>query len=91
MTMTVKLDPALERTLRLRSAATSQSASELIRQALTLYLESSPAPAQSAYEVGQHLFGKHRGPTDLASKRKAHFADALADKQRRRTSEPGHV
>ena len=89
MTMTVKLDPALEQGLRQRSAATDRSASELIREALTLYLESSPAPTRSAYEAGQHLFGKHRGSADLASRRKTHFADALTDKQRRRTAGPG--
>ncbi len=88
MTMTVKLDAALEMDLRQRSAARGQSASALIREALTLYLESSPAPTRSAYEAGQHLFGKYRGPEDLSARRKDLFAEVLTDNRRRRKAEP---
>ncbi len=84
MTMTVKLAPTLELGLRQRSAALGRPASELIREALQAYLDATPAPARSAYEIGLDLFGKHAGPADLASKRKTHFADTVADKHARR-------
>jgi hypothetical protein len=81
MTMTVKLAPALEQGLRQRSVALGKPASELIRDALQIYLDSTPAPARSAFELGQGLFGQHAGPADLAAARKMAFAKLVAEKQ----------
>lgn len=81
MTMTVKLDPPLERALRTRSAALGVSASALMREALQLYLSQTEPPAPSAYELGVDLFGRYAGPADLAARRKEHWQDVLVDKQ----------
>jgi hypothetical protein len=82
MTVTVKLDPLLEQSLRRRSAALGRPASELIREALRNYLEATPEPQPSAYELGEDLFGRHRGPANLAGTRKAAAARIWADKHR---------
>ena len=84
MTMTVKLPTLLEQDLRLRSAALGQPASELIREALQAYLGGARAARTSAYALGEDLFGRHRGPADLATDRKAAVADAWAAKHARR-------
>jgi len=80
MTMSVKLDPLLEQRLRQRAGALGRPASEIIREALVQWLDATPAPVPSAHELGADLFGRHRGPSDLASRRKQHAADAWADK-----------
>ena len=80
MTMTVKLDPALEQRLRQRSAALGKPASEIIREALQAWLLSTPEPETSAYARGSDLFGRHRGPADLATRRKQVASDLWADK-----------
>ncbi len=87
--MTVKLAPALEHSLRQRSAALGRPASALIREALQAYLDSTPAAAASAYDLGKDLFGRHRGPADLAATRKQAAADEWAEKHRRRTARSG--
>ncbi|MBK7002973.1 MAG: CopG family transcriptional regulator [Rhodoferax sp.] len=71
MTMTVKLDAALERALRSRCAAVGCSASALMREALLAYLAQTEPPTPSAYALGHDLFGRHAGPQDLVSQRKA--------------------
>lgn len=81
MTVTVKLDAPLEERLRRRAAATGSTTSELIREALQRYLdEAAEAPSPSAFALGAGLFGRHRGPADLATTRKAALADAWAAK-----------
>ena len=85
MTMTVKLDPALEQRLRRHSAALGRPASELIREALVVYLDNAPAQAPSAYALGSDLFGRYGGPADLAASRKS----ALADVWSRKRATPG--
>jgi len=80
MTMTVKLDPALELRLRNHSAALGQPASEIIRQALQEFLAGTPEADSSAFSMGSDLFGRHHGPADLASQRKQATADLWADK-----------
>ena len=85
--MTVKLAPALEQGLRQRSAALGRPASELIREALQGYLDATPAPI-SAYELGRDVFGKYRGPTDLARDRQALLAQTWDEKQARRAPKP---
>jgi hypothetical protein len=82
MTMSVKLPPALEQSLRRRSAALARPASELIREALQAYLDTAPSAVPSAYELGKDLFGKYSGPSDLARRRKETLTRVLADKRR---------
>jgi hypothetical protein len=84
MTMTVKLGVELEQRLRRRSAALGKPASALIRDALVSYLNAESPAEASAHALGADLFGRHRGPADLASNRKADLADAWAEKHRAR-------
>ena len=77
MTITVKLETALEAQLRERAARTGRTTSEVVRAALQAYLAGDDGlPARSAFELGADLFGRHRGPADLAQQRKRHLADA---------------
>ena len=83
MTTTVKLPDQLEKTLRQRCAQEGRSISEVMRDALVSYLSQPPA-ISSAWALGQGVFGRHAGPTDLAENRKSALADALDEKQARR-------
>lgn len=80
MTMTIKLAPEMEQQLRRRSAALGRPASALIREALALYLAANAPAATSPYALGAGVFGRHRGPVDLAENRKKRVADAWAEK-----------
>ena len=80
MTMTIKLAPEMEQQLRRRSAALGRPASALIREALALYLETNTPAETSAFALGADLFGRHRGPADLAEQRKTHVADVWSEK-----------
>lgn len=84
MTMTIKLDPEMERALRQQSAALGVPASAVIREALSEWLESRGGTGRSAFELGEDLFGKHVGPEDLASDRKRHFADVVDERDTHR-------
>jgi len=75
MTVTIKLDVALEEQLRQRAVASGRSTSDVVRAALQLYLaQADDGTARSAFELGAGLFGQHAGPVDLAQQRKAAFA-----------------
>ena len=80
MTLTIKLEPALEKALGARSAALKQPKSALVREALRAYLDQSASP----YDLGRDLFARHDGPRDLASNRKKHLAGVLDEKRRSR-------
>jgi predicted transcriptional regulator len=80
MTMTIKLAPEMEQQLRRRSAALGLPASALIREALALYLEAKAPAETSAYALGAGVFGRHRGPADLAEQRRKLVADAWSEK-----------
>lgn len=85
MTVAIKLDPALEERLRRRAASSGRSTSEVVRAALQAYLDQpDPQPPRSAYELGADLFGRHRGPADLAQDRKQALAEIQAERQARR-------
>jgi predicted transcriptional regulator len=85
MTVTIKLDTALEERLRQRAASTGRSTSDVVRAALHEYLsEADRELPRSAYELGKGLFGRHQGSADLASHRKALLAEDWADKRARR-------
>ncbi len=78
MTTTVKLPNTLEDSLRERCASEGRSISEVMRDALVMYLATAPKGVASAFELGQDLFGRSYGAglelADLASKRKAYSA-----------------
>ena len=80
MTLTIKLEPDLEKALGARSAALKQPKSVLVRDALRAYLNQSASP----FELGRDLFARHSGPSDLAVNRKQHLAAVLSEKRRRR-------
>lgn len=85
MTLTVKLDPTLEHALRQRCSAQGRSVSDMVREALQTYLAAQPSEPPSAYALGEDLFGRHHGPADLATQRKAALAEVWADKQHQRS------
>ena len=76
MTTTVKLPETLEGSLRERCALEERSISEVMRDALMMYLATAPKGVASAYELGQDLFGRKYsdglGIKDLAMNRKAY-------------------
>ncbi len=83
MTVTVKLDPALEERLRLRAAGSGTSTSEVIRSALVAYLgdgDNAAAAQVSPFSLGSGLFGRYGGEATLAQNRKRSLSDAWADK-----------
>ena len=85
MTVTIKLETALEEQLRQRAAATGRTTSDVVRAALQSYLaQDERGSRRSAFELGADLFGRHRGPAGLAQDRKRGLADAWAERQARR-------
>ena len=80
MTLTIKLEPDLEKALGARSAALKQPKSALVRDALRAYLNQSASP----FELGRDLFARHAGPADLASQRKQYLVEVLDEKRRGR-------
>ena len=80
MTLTVKLDPVLERTLARRSAERGVPKSVVVKEALTEYLAREPV---CAYDAGKDLFGRSgSGDGTLSARRRKHYA-ALVDAKRR--------
>ncbi len=86
MTVTVKLDTQLEERLRRRAAGSGRSTSEVIRAALQAYLDQPDerAAPRSAFDLGADLFGRHRGPADLAQRRKQAAAEVWGERHARR-------
>lgn len=80
MTMTVKLEPALEQRLRQRCVVRGVSASQVIREALVQWLDRQAEALPSAHALGADLFGRHAGPADLATRRKQALGEIWADK-----------
>ena len=82
MTLTVKLDAELERTLARRSAERGVPKSTVVKEALTEYLAREPV---SAYDAGRDLFGRHgSGDGKLSARRREEYAAIAHAKQRRR-------
>jgi len=81
MTLTVKLDPELESALARRCAAEGATKSAVVQAALREYL----GRAQSPYELGKDLFGRHAsGRRDLSSRRREHYQRLVNEKRRAR-------
>jgi plasmid stability protein len=85
MTVTVKLDPALESRLRQRCAAEGRTASDVIREALSAHFDATPAPKVTAFALGRDLFGRFEGPADLASRRREQVGAWAEARDRART------
>lgn len=88
MTVTFKLDPALEEQLRQRAHASGRSTSEVVRAALQRYLaepDEADGRPRSSYELGADLFGRYAGPADLATRRRLGFVAAAAERHARRS------
>jgi predicted transcriptional regulator len=82
MTLTVKLDPALERALARRSAERGVPKSVVVKTALAEHLAKEPS---SAYDVGKDLFGRHgSGAGDLSVRHREAYANLVDAKRRRR-------
>lgn len=82
MTLTVKLDPELERALARRSAERGVPKSVVVKEALVAHLAQEPA---AAYAAGKDLFGRHgSGDSNLSVKRRELFAEIVDAKRRRR-------
>lgn len=82
MTLTVKLDPELERALARRSAERGVPKSRVVKDALTEYLAKEPA---SPYEAGKDLFGRHgSGDGKLSTQRRERYAELMNAKRRGR-------
>ena len=82
MTLTVKLDPEMERALARRSAERGVPKSVVVKQALAEYLAKEPV---SAYEAGKDLFGRYgSGERDLSVRRRERYAELIDAKHRRR-------
>lgn len=75
MTMSFKLDAALEQRLRQHSLVLGLPVSQIIREALQAWLDDTPQVPASAFALGRDLFGRHAGPVDLASHRKQAAAE----------------
>lgn len=82
MTLTVKLDEALERSLEERSAERGVPKSVVVKEALAQYLAREPV---AAYEAGKALFGRHgSGDGTLSVRRREAFVEAADAKRRGR-------
>jgi Ribbon-helix-helix protein, copG family len=82
MTLTVKLEPDLEKALLRRSLERGVSKSVVVKRALTEYLAKETT---SAYEAGKDLFGRHgSGEGDLSVRRRERYADLIDAKRNRR-------
>lgn len=85
MTVTIKLDVALEEQLRQRAQASGRSTSDVVRAALQAYLATDEqGPPRSAFDLGADLFGRHGGPADLATQRKSGYGTVAAERHARR-------
>ena len=83
--MNVSLTAQLESYVQQKVASGMyNSASEVMRDALTAYLAQPPVTG-SAWALGQGFFGRYSGPEDLAENRKSQLADAWSDKHAQRT------
>ncbi len=82
MTLTVKLEPALEALIAARSRAEGSTKSAIVQEALRAYLERN---SKSAYQLGQEVFGKRgSGTRDLSARRHTYYAELANAKRRRR-------
>lgn len=84
MTLSVRLESALERRLLDYSTEQGVSKSEVVKQSLEAFF-AQKIPKKTAWELGKHLFGRHDvdAPTDLSVNHAQHYADVLSEKHLR--------
>jgi len=80
MTTTVKLPDSLEAALRQRCLHEGRSISEIMRDALSVYLAREPE-MDSAWALGREVFGRHAGAANLAADRKQALAEVWDSRQ----------
>jgi predicted DNA-binding protein len=81
---TVRLPPELEQKLQVLSEAQHRSKSELIKEALELFLKTQESEKDS-YEIGKDLFGKYgSGQGNLSQDYKQLLKDKIRAKHRSR-------
>ncbi|MDO5104052.1 MAG: hypothetical protein Q4D91_14365 [Lautropia sp.] len=69
MALTIELASGLEARLHQHGAEAGRSIDDVVQAALSAYLQQAAPvlPAASAFELGKDLFGRYKGPGDLAS------------------------
>ncbi len=86
MTLTVKLEPALEALIAARCRAEGSTKSTIVQAALRAYLERNP---KSAFELAKEVFGKRgSGTSDLSERRHDYYADLENAKRHSRRWRP---
>lgn len=85
MTVSLRLDDALEAELRRRLVRDGIPLSDFVRQAIREKLARDDAGPVDPYTVGQSLFGRHAsGEQDRSQRRKQIVRERLDAKHRRR-------
>lgn len=80
MTITIRLEPALQEAIDRLAQAQGLTRSELVRECLQRYLEQQQKRL-TPWELGKDLFGRHAsGRSDLSARRK----EILREKMRAR-------
>lgn len=84
MTLSIRLDPDLERDLERASAQSGLPKSQIVKQGLREYL-AKLTPKKTPYELGKDLFGKGPGSGlgDLSTRRKDYLTDIIHAKRAR--------
>jgi Arc/MetJ-type ribon-helix-helix transcriptional regulator len=84
MTVSLRLDEALEAELRRRLARNGIPLSDFVRQAIREKLARDAESADDPYTLGQHLFGRHAsGERDRSQRRKQIVRERLDARHRR--------
>jgi hypothetical protein len=85
MTLSVRLESALERRLLDYSTEQGVSKSEVVKQSLEAFF-AQKIPKKTAWELGKHLFGRHDvdAPSDLSVNYKKYLTEALLEKHNQR-------
>lgn len=69
-TISLRIPESLHRRLVRTAKRTERSKSDVVREALQLYLRELVPPARgSLYELARHVLGKFEGPEDTSDKR----------------------
>lgn len=87
MTLTVRTDPRLEQSLERYAARTKQTKSDVVKQALTEFLQKQETETPTPWELIQDLLPTEVDPNlppDLSSRRKEYLSALLEEKHARR-------
>jgi Arc/MetJ-type ribon-helix-helix transcriptional regulator len=82
VTISIRLDPETEATLRRQIVSRGLPLSEFVRDAIREKLAQADAPS-TPYAIGEALFGRHAsGNMDLSARRKELLRDKFSDRHR---------